>query len=122
MEALALELANILKITIEQATILVPVLKSQFLAYKIIETISLPVTVVAFFSGAATAALGLMAFLSKDDMDWNGKPSEEFLNLKKMLGVTWKVSLVLTILSIGSSILSYTLAPDFMFIREFLVR
>ena len=122
MEALALELANILKITVEQATILVPVLKSQFLAYKIIETISLPVIVGAVFSWIATAALGLMAFLSKDDMDWNGEPSEEFLNLKKMLGVAWKVSLVLEILSIGSSILSYTLAPDFMFIREFLVR
>lgn len=122
MEALALELANILKITVEQATILVPILKSQFLAYKIIETISLPVIVVAVFSWIATAALGLMTFLSKDDIDWNGKPSEEFLSLKKMLGVMWKVSLVLAILSIGFSILSYILAPDFMFIREFLVR
>ena len=122
MEALALELANILKITVEQATILVPLLKSQFLAYKIIEAISLPVKVVAFFSWISTTVLVLMAFLSKDDMDWNGKPSEEFLNLKKMLGVAWKVSLVLAILSIGSSILSYALAPDFMFIREFLVR
>lgn len=126
MEVLANELAKLLNITVEKALELYPVLKQQFMWYNIISSVSF-IFGAMFWVSLVIAMLSGISYLCNleyidSDSRYNEAEKKLAISCKKIYQQSLKVFIV-GILGISiASILKYLLSPDFMIIKEFIIK
>lgn len=126
MEILANELAKLLNITVEKAIELYPVLKQQFVQYNIIGSVSFIFLVMFWTSLVSVIALGFVYLFNIEYINSDSKydKTEKALatSSEKILP---KVFIFLAVGVVGisiTSILQYLLSPDFMLIKDVLMK
>lgn len=130
MENLAIEIANILNITVEKAIELMPIIREQFIKYSFIDSIANPFSFALIFSSMAMAALSIVYLYSIKyavyDTEMYGSVYEEEIafhkNVKKLLIIAVKTVIIIVIVLTVTDVLKYILAPDFMLIKEFIIK
>lgn len=126
MESLALEVSKILNITVEKAIELLPIIRSQFIRYSIIQSVYSPLSftmavVAILIIITATTYMFTREYLD-DDSGFNADERCVAENTKRVLPMLVKVMVVLMILIAILNISKYMLAPDFMMIKEFILQ
>lgn len=125
MDMLIEEFAKILNVTVEKAIELFPILKSQFLKYAILTEIELPLRLILIASMIVLAVAGIVSMVY---VQYNTKDKfwEEEVRLYKLASKIVKISLIIiVILLIALTIISiskYALAPDFMMLKQFILK
>ena len=125
MDMLIEEFAKILNVTVEKAIELFPILKSQFLKYAILTEIESPLRLILIASMIVLVVAGIVSMVyvqyNTEDKFW-----EEEARLYKLASKIVKISLIiiaiLLILLTIISISKYTLAPDFMMLKQFILK
>lgn len=107
MSALIEQLAKLLEVTIEQATLLYPVLREQFVWYKILDSLR----VLLFLLSAGSVIGFLTGILCYDSSQEIYKP------ILKIAAIVLSISIFLFVVATIGQLL---LAPDLMMIKEFL--
>ena len=128
MEALAMQLAEILQITIDKAIELLPVIREQFIAYKIITKISTPITIFTIISVLALVVAVMIYIMLYEylDEEWKdsyicGDEHRLVTSIKKMLKPVAIITTTGIVVSTILKVLPFILAPDFMMIKEFIL-
>ena len=120
MDMLIEEFAKILNVTVEKAIELFPILKSQFLKYAILTEIESPLRLILIASMIVLTVAGI-ASMVYIQYDW-----EEEVPMYKLASKVVKISLIiiviLLILLTIINISKYTLAPDFMMLKQFILK
>lgn len=102
MESLALEISKILNITVEKAIELLPIIRKQFIWYKVVDGARM-------FIGITIVVCALVWWISAEE-DW-----------EKII-ITSSILFVLSIIAFSLTfIILPFLAPDFMMIKEFML-
>jgi formate hydrogenlyase subunit 3/multisubunit Na+/H+ antiporter MnhD subunit len=125
MDMLIEEFAKILNVTVEKAIELFPILKGQFLKYAILTEIESPLRLILIASMIVLTVAGIVSMVNvqynTEDKFW-----EEEARLYKLASKIVKISLIiiviLLILLTIISISKYTLAPDFMMLKQFILK
>lgn len=128
MEALAKEIAKVLGITVEKAIELYPVLKKQFVVYKILNSITNTLSVVII---VLSILLGVSAFLWLSNLDYATVEStssytsmyhKHYLVGKKSYKVILICLAIVIILNTALIAILFWTTPDFMLIKEFILK
>lgn len=125
MDMLIEEFAKILNVTVEKAIELFPILKGQFLKYAILTEIESPLRLILIASMIVLTVAGIVSMVY---VQYNTKDKfwEEEARLYKLASKIVKISLIiiviLLILLTIISISKYTLAPDFMMLKQFILK
>lgn len=126
MEVLANELAKLLNITVEKAIELYPVLKQQFVRYNIIGSVSFIFSAMFWTSLVLAIVLGFIYLFNMEyinsDSGYDETERALAISSKKILPKVFKFLAVGVVGISTTSILQYLLSPDFMLIKEFLIK
>lgn len=125
MDMLIEEFAKILNVTVEKAIELFPILKSQFLKYAILTEIESPLRLILIASMIVLTVAGIVSMVNvqynTEDKFW-----EEEVRVYKLASKVVKISLIIIVISLILltiiSISKYTLAPDFMMLKQFILK
>lgn len=120
MEVLAQELAKILNITIEKAVELYPVLRQQFIIYKIANNIGSLFNLLWMVSMMIGIIVGIIFLLNLDYQRCRDDEDNFVITCKKIIKVCCLVFIVGIIGVQIIDVLQYVLASDFMIIKEML--
>lgn len=115
MEVLALEVSKILNVTVEKAIELMPLIKRQFAVYNIIRSAEGMVIGLCAISLIATIITSVFYFTGisvKDDVK----------ELKKYALLSSGSLILFASILVASNAAKYLLAPDFMLLKEFLLK
>ena len=126
MDMLIEEFAKILNVTVEKAIELFPILKSQFLKYAILTEIESPLRLILIASMIVLVVAGIVSMVYVQYNNTKDKFWEEEVRVYKLASKIVKISLIiiviLLILLTIISISKYTLAPDFMMLKQFILK
>lgn len=126
MEVLANELAKLLNTTVEKAIEFYPVLKQQFVWYNIIGSVGFIFSAMFLTSLFLAMVLGFIYLFNMEYINSDSRRNES----EKALAISSKKILpkALKFLAVGvvgisiTGILQYLLSPDFILIKEFLIK
>lgn len=110
MEYLVQQIAELLSITIAQATELYPVLRSQFIAYKVIQSFLLMIQIAAVASAAVVGVAGPLGIIVELEREL----------IEKVMKLGFLVFIIAVAAYILATLALYLLAPDIALIKEFL--
>jgi formate hydrogenlyase subunit 3/multisubunit Na+/H+ antiporter MnhD subunit len=126
MDMLIEEFAKILNVTVEKAIELFPILKGQFLKYAILTEIESPLRLILIASMIVLTVAGIVSMVYVQYNNTKDKFWEEEVRVYKLASKVVKISLIiiviLLILLTIISISKYTLAPDFMMLKQFILK
>ncbi len=114
MEVLTSKLAELLQVGVDGATKAYPVLREQYIWYRVMENIIVTAGIVFFIGLVAAGGAGLanlLTYAQDDEFD------EKMSKIYKTLGVVCLVSLIILV---TAATLRVVLAPDIMMILEML--
>lgn len=119
METLMVEMSKILNVTVEKATELYPILKSQFINYKIISSVNTPLSVILSFIILMLVLALIFSPIIKSEI-YDIMTNDKQIKFKKYLWLIIIIFILGGVLSCVLNGLSYILAPDLMLIKEFI--
>lgn len=119
MEVLAQELAKALNVTVEKAIELLPILRRQFIAHSMIETVLGMIWILFGVSMAVNVGLfiGYCIYL---DGNMTPKEEEQREHMGKILKTSCTVALISALVIITGRVLQIGLAPDYSILLKFL--
>lgn len=125
MESLALEISKILNITVEKAVELLPIIRSQFIKYSIIQSVYSPLSFMLAVVAILTMATVITHMFTREYLDnnssWYADERNVAENTKKALPTLVKIVVALMIITALLNVSKYVLAPDFMMIKQFIL-
>lgn len=120
METLALEISKILNITVEKAIELMPLLRSQFINYKMISIALKPVAIIGAVSGVTLLASMVVWICNLGYNDTDSILAKKTCkNIAKKAIVVGSIAIAI---SIAGQMVQLQTAPDFVILKEFLPR
>jgi len=126
METLAIEISKILNISFEKAIELLPVIRSQFIKYSIINSISWPINVIFILTSIFLFVVSLVFLGNKDyknkSYGWSSTDENLSINSREILPTLVKAVIALGVLTMILSVSRYILAPDFMMLKQFILK
>ncbi len=114
MEVLTSKLAELLQVGVDGATKAYPVLREQYIWYKVMENIIVIAGIVCFIGMLAAGCVGLSNLLSFAQGDEIGE------KMSKIFKTLCVFTMVILIILVTAAILRVVLAPDIMMILEML--
>lgn len=125
MDMLIEEFAKILNVTVEKAIELFPILKGQFLKYAILTEIESPLRLILIASMIVLTVAGIVSMVNvqynTEDEFWE-EESRVYKLASKIVKISLIIIVILLILLTIISISKYTLAPDFMMLKQFILK
>ena len=118
MNILIEKLAEFLETTIEQATKLYPILKQQYMWYKILDSFSFIVEITCIIS----ALLLLMSGVIYCVISAEQHREEDKKLMKKYIKILLIIFIVGIVISLARNTATLLLAPDLMLLKEFLIK
>lgn len=120
MEVLASKIAELLDISVQGAIDLYPVIKSQYVWYRVLGGVS----VWSAILGLVSLASLLIAVVIRDETskyDWNTEEiSEDWKAINKVFNVSMLAFVLFIIIAIIANLARPFLAPDILLIKDFL--
>ena len=118
MEELAIKIAEALDISVQGAIDLYPVIRSQYIWYVILTSVTNWATVIGFFSLILTGVTLFIRF-DLDKVNWRtGEIEEDWAIADKVLKKVLLVLILSAVVGIVTSVIIPFLAPDIMLIKD----
>lgn len=120
MEELAIKLAETLDISVQAAIDMYPVIRSQYIWYETLSTVTVWSVILGLIS---TIAVGVTVVIRDDTSkyDWGSEEiNEEWVDIDKAFKTALMALLIFVVIGIVASIVAPFLAPDIMIIKDFI--
>ena len=120
MEELAVKIAEILDISVQGAIDIYPVIRSQYIWYKALTSVSFWSVILAL---ALIIMIGVTLVIREETtkFDWTTEEiTEEWASIDKVFKKAILALVIFVFIAIASSIVAPFLAPDIMIIKNFL--
>lgn len=117
MGDMAIELANTLNITLEEALKFLPIIKKEFLLVKTIDAFLIPLSILTLVGICFMSVAGICYGIDCKDGFFSAEEIKRIGRNYKRLAI---ITILLFLVSIGFYLLKLHMASDFMFLKEFL--
>ena len=120
MEELAVKIAELLDISVQGAIDLYPVIRSQYIWYAILTSVTNWATVIGFVSLILTGVTLFIRF-DLDKVNWRTEEiNEDWVIVDKLFKKVLLVLMLSVVIGIVTSVIIPFLAPDIMIIKNFI--